>query len=252
LLCVYDLLTGGVTTRYCPGPSVSLVCGAMTSPTILDNIADRFDPGHTALLIIDMQQDFCVEGFGAHRAGRSLAAARTAIPQIARLLHAARASGVRVAHVGFCTLPDNASDSGPWLAQRRRSTYSSDSLCVAGTPGADFVDELSPAPGEWVVRKHRYSAFTGTDLDLLLRSAAVRAIVITGVSTNACVESTLRAAFELDYYIAVPPDAVGSWDRTLHEATLANVNHRFGLTPSVEELMGVWQTRATCRRGAGE
>jgi ureidoacrylate peracid hydrolase len=222
----------------------------MTSPTILDDLADRFDPGHTALLIIDMQKDFCVEGFGAHRAGRDLAAARTAIPHIARLLQAARTSGVRVAHVGFWTLPDNASDSGPWLAQRRRSTYSSDSLCIAGSEGAQFVDELAPAPGEWVVRKHRYSAFTGTDMDLLLRSAGVRSLVIAGVSTNACVESTLRAAFELDYYIAVPPDAVGSWDRRLHEATLANVDHRFGVTPSVDELAGIWRARATGRGGA--
>lgn len=212
-------------------------------PDILATLPDRFDAAHTALLVIDMQKDFCLEGFGAHRAGRDLAAAQRAIPVIAELLAAARQTGVRVAHVGFATLPDHASDSGPWLAQRRRSTYSSDTLCLAGTEGAAFVAQLAPAAGEWVVRKHRYSAFSGTDLDMLLRSAGIRSVVVTGVSTNACVESTLRAAFDLDYYVAVPPDATGSWDQALHEATLANVNHRFGVTPESRELAEIWRAR---------
>src|SRR5215217_8048470 len=146
------------------------------SPAILQSLADRFDAAHTALLIVDMQKDFCLEGFGAHRAGRDLGAARRALPSIAGLLAAARETGVRVAHVGFSTLADHASDSGPWLAQRRRATYSSDTLCIAGSEGAEFVPELAPAEGEWVVHKHRYSAFSGTDLDLLLRSAGIRAL----------------------------------------------------------------------------
>lgn len=212
------------------------------SPEILTDPAQRFAPAHTALLIIDMQKDFCLEGYGAFRAGRDISAAQEAALGIARLLGTARKAAVPVAHVGFWTLPGNLSDSGPWLAQRRRSTQSSDNLCIAGSEGAEFIDELAPADGEWVVRKHRYSAFTGTDLDLLLRSRRIRSLVVTGVSTNACVESTLRAAFELDYYICVPPDATGSWDRALHEATLANVNHRFGVTLTVDEIVDFWGT----------
>lgn len=214
------------------------------SPEILAEPQVRFDPAHTALVVIDMQKDFCLEGYGAHRAGRDISAAGTAIPGIARLLAAARRVGAPVAHVGFWTLPGHGSDSGPWLAQRRRSTFSAEDLCIADTEGAEFVDALAPRPGEWVVHKHRYSAFTGTDLDLLLRTRRIRSLVITGVSTNACVESTLRAGFELDYYICVPPDATGSWDRSLHEATLANVNHRFGLTLTVDEIVALWERPA--------
>ncbi|HYG26631.1 MAG TPA: isochorismatase family cysteine hydrolase [Caulobacteraceae bacterium] len=215
------------------------------SPEFLIDPARRFAPEHTALVIIDMQKDFCVEGYGAHRAGRDISAAKEATPGIARLLAASRESGVAVAHVAFWTLPDNRSDSGPWLAQRRRSTFSSDTLCMADTEGAEFIDELAPLEGEWVVRKHRYSAFTGTNLDLLLRTRRIRSLVVTGVSTNACVESTLRAGFELDYYICVPPDATGSWDRALHEATLANVNHRFGVTLGVDEIVAVWRAASS-------
>jgi ureidoacrylate peracid hydrolase len=213
---------------------------ALRPHDLLQNLADRFAPEHTALVIVDMQKDFCVEGFGAHRAGRDLAAAKRAAAGIERLLAAARQARMAVAHVGFWTLPDRLSDSGPWLAQRLRSTASSDLLCIADTEGAEFIDELAPRDGEWVVRKHRYSAFSGTDLDLLLRSRRIRSLVIAGVSTNACIESTLRAGFELDYFICVPPDATGSWDEALHNATLANVNHRFGVTLTVDELAAIW------------
>jgi nicotinamidase-related amidase len=214
------------------------------APDILAALEDRLAARHTALLIIDMQKDFCLSGYGAQRAGRDIGAAQTAIPAIAVMLAAARKSGVRVAHVGFSTLSGHRSDSGPWLAQRRRSTFSADDLCITGSEGAEFVDELAPAPGEWVVPKHRYSAFSGTDLDMLLRSRGIRTIIVTGVSTNACVESTLRAGFELDYYICVPPDCVGSWDRALHEATLANVNHRFGVTVPSADIQAIWEKTA--------
>jgi nicotinamidase-related amidase len=148
----------------------------MAVPEMLIEKGERFDPKHTALLIIDMQKDFCLEGFGAHKAGRDLSAAREAIPNINRLLSEARRLNMHIVHVGFWTLPDHASDSGPWLAQRRRSTASADNLCIAGTEGAEFVDELKPIEGETIVHKHRYSAFTGTNLDLLLRARNTRSL----------------------------------------------------------------------------
>lgn len=199
---------------------------------------------HTALLIVDMQKDFCTPGFGAEKAGRDLTMARSVIPAIAELLEGARRAGVLVGHVGFSTSPDHRSDSGSWLAQRRRATASSDSLCISGTEGEEFIDELAPLPNEYIFRKRRYSAFTGTDLDLILRARRIETVVVTGVSTNACVETTARAAFELGYYLAVPPDCCASWNRDLHEATLANVRHRFGITPTREEILRIWKQQA--------
>jgi ureidoacrylate peracid hydrolase len=211
-------------------------------PPMLLSMTERFAASRSALLIVDMQKDFCTPGFGAERLGRDVSAARAVIPQISALRQAARSAGALVIHVAFCTLASHASDSGAWLAQRRRSTASGDSLCIAGTPGFAFIDELTPEDGELVVEKHRYSAFTGTSLDMKLRANHIESLVITGVSTNACVESTARAACELDYYICVPPDAVGSWDRRLHEATLQNINHRFGVTLQTEEITSIWNS----------
>lgn len=211
-------------------------------PDILHGFAERFAPAHSALLIIDMQNDFCVDGYAASAAGRPLAAAQSIISPLARLLDAARDAGVLVCHVGFWTLPAHGSDSGPWLAQRRRSTYASDRIAIADTPGAAFIDALTPAEGELQIRKHRYSAFKGTNLDMLLRAHGVRSVVVTGVSTNVCVESTLREAFELGYYLCLPRDGCASWDNGLHEATLRNVEARFGLVSDIDGLCSVWRT----------
>lgn len=212
-------------------------------PPILEAMDERFAASRCALLIIDMQNDFCTPGFGADRLGRDLSAARAVIPEIVALRQAAQEAGALVVHVAFSTLPDHGSDSGPWLAQRRRSTASGDSLCIKGTPGFAFIDSLAPRDGELVVEKHRYSAFSRTDLDKRLRDHNIESLVITGVSTNACVESTARAACDLDYYVCVPPDAVGSWDARLHETTLQNINHRFGVTLPAGELVSIWNSR---------
>ena len=211
---------------------------------MLKDLAARVQPRHTALLIIDMQKDFCIEGFATSRAGRDLTATRGIIPALQELLTSARDAGVLVGHVGVWTLENHGSDSGPWLAQRRRSTYSSDKLCMEGSEGAEFIDELAPRADEIVIRKHRYSGFKGTDLDMLLRAHEIKTVITSGVSTNVCVESTLREAFELGYYVCVPRDAVASWDMNLHEATLRTVTHRFGLVASCEEIMAVWRAAA--------
>ena len=219
-------------------------------PEILGDLAARIAPRHAALLFIDMQKDFCLEGFGASAAGRDLNPTRAIIPALKGLLAAARQAGVMIGHVGFWTLPEHMSDSGPWLAQRRRSTYSSDKLCMQGSEGAEFIDELAPRAGELVIHKHRYSAFKGTDLDMLLRGRGIRTVVVAGVSTNVCVESTLREAFELDYYVCVPSDGTASWDSELGQATLETVNHRFGLVSSCDEIVTAWHAAAEAERGA--
>jgi ureidoacrylate peracid hydrolase len=193
------------------------------------------------LVIVDMQKDFCTPGFGAAQAGRDLAPTRAIIPALSMLLETARAAGVLVVHVGFWNLPDHLSNSGPWLAQRRRATFSSDSLAIADSEGSEFIEELSPQPGELVVHKHRYSAFKGTNLDMILNVRRIRSTVITGVSTNACVESTLRDSFELGYYVAIPRDGTASWSHPLYEATLQNVTHRFGLVTDTKSIAEIWR-----------
>jgi ureidoacrylate peracid hydrolase len=210
-------------------------------PTILPGLKERIAPSYAALLIIDMQKDFCIETMATAGTGRDLSRTKAIIPSLSRLLRSARDAGVLVVHIGFSTLPNHLSDSGPWLAQRRRSPYANESIAMEGSEGAEFIDELAPEAGEVTVRKHRYSGFAGTDLDLILRSREVRTCIVTGVSTNVCVESTFRGAFDLGYYVVVPRDATASWSLELGEAALANVTHRFGLVTCVDDIVGTWR-----------
>jgi nicotinamidase-related amidase len=209
-------------------------------PDILDSLAARLDPAHTALIIIDMQKDFCCDGFATSRAGRPLDAAQSIISTLVEFREAARQAGVLVVHVGFKTYLDHMSDSGPWLAQRRRSSYASDKIALSGDEGMEFIPELIPEKDELTIWKHRYSAFKGTDLDMLLRAHDIKTVVPCGVSTNVCVESTLRDAFEHSYYVCLAQDACASWDMDLHNATLKTANARFGLVLNVSEIAQVW------------
>jgi ureidoacrylate peracid hydrolase len=212
----------------------------MEVPEMLVELKDIIKPDHTALIIVDMQKDFCREGFRCWESGRDIRPAQKIIPTIRLILDGARRKNVFVIHVIFWTLCNHLSDSGPWLAQRRRSTYSSELVGMEGTEGAEVIEELAPVPEEVIVRKHRYSGFTGTDLDLVLRSNGIRSVIITGVSTNACVETTLRDAFELEYYVVLVEDCVASWSEKLHEATLENVRHRFGHVCTSNDILEIW------------
>ena len=214
-------------------------------PTILHDLRQCIAPRHTALLIVDMQKDFCLDGMVTARAGRDLSRTKAIIPRLVKLRDAARATGALVVHIGFWTLADHLSDGGPWLAARRRATYSSDTLTMENSEGAQFIDELAPMRGEVTIHKHRYSGFKGTDLDIILRAQEIRTCIITGVSTNVCVESTFRDAFEHGYYVAVPGDGTASWSKELGEATLQTLTHRFGIVTTVDEIVEAWHSETT-------
>lgn len=210
-------------------------------PVVLSTLAEKVEPDRAALVIVDMVNDFVdPAGKTATRAQRPLDHARSVIPTQQRLLAGARAGGVPVIHVQHTTLREHASDSGAWLDARSRATYSVEDVCLDGTWGQQIIDELKPDPAETVVRKYRYSAFAGTNLDLVLRSTGRETVICCGVSTNVCVEATAREAFSLDYYVVLPGDACASWDRRLHDAALESAGHRYATLCTTDELLALW------------
>lgn len=215
-------------------------------PLVRTTLEGKVAPAHTALLVIDMVNDFIdPKGKTATRANRPLDHARSVIPVQQELVAVARRVGVPVVFVQHTTLPDHHSDSGSWLDARSRATYSVEDICLDGTWGQQIIDELDPLHDELVVKKFRYSGFAGTNLDLVLRSTGRETVVCCGVSTNVCVEATAREAFSLDYYVVLPEDACASWDRSLHEATLASAGHRYGTVCTTADLIDLWQGPAS-------
>lgn len=213
-------------------------------PTVLTRLEDKVDPARAAILVIDMVNDFVdPRGKTAVRAKRPLDHARSVIPVQRRPIAGARAAGVPIIFIQHTTLADHASDSGPWLEARSRATYSVEDVCLDGTWGQRIIDELSVEPHDLVIKKYRYSGFAGTNLDLVLRSSGRETVICCGVSTNVCVEATAREAFSNDYYVVLPSDACASWDRELHEASLASAGHRYATVCTAQGLLDSWELK---------
>lgn len=203
--------------------------------------AERIRPGRTALLLIDLTNDFVhPEGKAATVGGRDVGPARRVLPVAAALADAARAAGVTVVHCLHTTLPGGGADSPVWRDARSRAAYSAPDICLDGTWGQAVADELAPRPGDHTVKKYRYGAFTGTNLELLLRSLGHDSVVCCGVSTNVCVDTTAREAFAREFYVTIAADACASWDMELHEAALRTADRRFALVASTGDIRAAW------------
>ncbi len=206
----------------------------------LKSPAERLAPRHTALLVIDMQNDFCAEGgYIEAVVGKNAAPCRAIAAPIMALAEAARAGGVPVIWVRA----DYRLEKLPASMAARFAAQGNGRICCApGTWGAAFHD-VAPAPGETVVDKHSYSAFIGTDLELRLHLRGIRTLVFAGVQTNVCVETSLRDAYSLGFHVAVAADCVASHTAELHEATLKNVRFLFGDVLSGREIAALWPAR---------
>jgi ureidoacrylate peracid hydrolase len=194
-------------------------------------------PDGTAVLVIDMQQDFCDRSGALAARGANLDAIRGIIQPLATFLSQARRTGVRIVHVQTIRHPEDISPPLHALWQRLGVTRPA---CVAATSGVEIVPELRPQTGDPVVTKTRYSAFVGTNLETLLRNLGITTIVPTGVATNVCVESTWRHGFMLDFFVVVPEDLVASSDNGAHVAALENLTRYFGQTSQSEHLLAKW------------
>jgi ureidoacrylate peracid hydrolase len=209
--------------------------------TILSSLAEKVAPDHTALLLIDMVNDFAhPKGKAAVQGNRPLDHIRSIIPTLQALLDGARTAGVLVVHVQHTTLPGAASDSDVWLEARRRAKYSAVDVCIEGTWGHESIDELRPVGGEPEVPKYRYGGFEGTNLARVLRSAEVKTVICCGASTNVCVEATAREAFARELYVVLPADGCASWSRPLHEASLESAANRYATICNAEDILTIW------------
>ena len=205
---------------------------------LLTDLSEVIEPAHTALLAIDVQNDFCAPGGHTEaRLGRDVAACQAVVEPIEGLAAAARRAGVPV--VWIKADYDRAYLSPP-IHARQVARGMEKAYCVSGTWGAGFY-RVSPSDGDLVIEKHRHSAFAGTELDQMLRDRGIRTVAVAGVQTHVCVESTLRDASARGYYVVVPRDCVGSYDRDLHDKTLRCVEMHFGEVVESADLVARWR-----------
>ena len=212
-------------------------------PTVMRTLEEQVDPKHAALVIIDVQNDFVhPEGIYAKQAGE-LWQTYELIPRMLEnlppLLRAARRANCLVVFVRGIYDPKYTSEPFAFILEQKE-LYGE--LCCSGTFGADFYGDIRPAesPREFVVTKHNYSAFWGTDLDTILRSNGVKTVVMTGTASSGCVESTTRDAFFNDYYTVTVEDCCAERRESHHKVFLDKMAASCGYVVNSKDLIDTW------------
>jgi nicotinamidase-related amidase len=212
------------------------------------------EPRSTALLLVDIQYYHTHRDFGIAKIFEqqfpALAAAyfdrieRTVIPANQRLLKFFRSHGLRVI---FITVGPNLADGSDMFARRRRrdearrrATGAANTFFV-GSPEHRVRDEVAPLPGELVLNKNSIGAFNSTALDQMLRNFGVESLVLTGVATNACVETTARDAADRGYNCILAEDGCATMDEPSHIATLLSFGRLFGKVSTADETIALLQ-----------
>src|SRR5713226_3299347 len=193
-----------------------------------------FDPAEAALLIIDMQRDFLEPGGFGESLGNDVGLLRCTIAPTRRLLAAARASGLTVIHTREGHRPDLA-DLAPAKKVRGKPSLAIGDvgamgrLLVRGEPGHDIIPELYPAAGEPVIDKPGKGAFYATDLELMLKNRGIDTLLVCGVTTEVCVNTTVREANDRGYRCIVLADCCASYFPEFHKIGLAMIKAQGGI-----------------------
>jgi ureidoacrylate peracid hydrolase len=213
------------------------------------------DTRETAVLVVDMQNDFGAEGGMFHRAGIDISPIRAAVEPIATVLDSARKEGIKIVYLKMAFRPD-LSDAGPpgspnrdrhtmlGVGQRVPAPDGSDArVLIRDQWGTQVIPELAPEPADLRVYKHRFSGFYQTELDATLRQHGIRYLIVTGCTTSICVESTIRDAMFRDYSCILLADCCAEpighqFSRSNHEASLLVVETLLGWVSHSEALTG--------------
>jgi nicotinamidase-related amidase len=196
--------------------------------------AFAFDPARTALLVIDMQRDFVEPGGFGETLGNDVSLLRAVIPPLRRVLAATRTAGVSVIHTREGHRPDLSDCPLAKLNRGSPSLRIGDAgprgrILIRGEYGHDIVDELAPVDGEVVIDKPGKGSFYATDLDHRLRAAGITSLIVTGVTTEVCVHTTVREANDRGYECLVLSDCVGSYFPEFQQAGLAMIAAQGGI-----------------------
>jgi len=207
----------------------------------MSDLPFRYDPAHTALVIVDVQNDFCSpQGSLATLTGADVSAAVEMAPRLVRLIDSARAAKLPVIFIQ--TIHDETNDTPQWLNRHvgePDGTKRGGITCRTGSWGAEFY-EVAPQPGEIVVNKYRYSAFAGTNLEIVLTTLGIHSLLFTGVATEVCVESSLRDGLFAEYYVSLVEDCAATYSQEAHEASVRGIAKNFGTVVTSDYLTGLW------------
>lgn len=210
---------------------------------ILETLEEQTAPEHTALLVIDPQNDFLApDGAVVQLMGYDPARVQAAVAPLNHLIQKARDRRIRIVWTQSFIDPARARanyKARGFLQDARRRNLD---LVVEGSIGSDWYSGMiQPLPDEMIIRKYHYDAFSDTSLDLLLRSTGIKTLLLTGFMANVCVETAARRAYILGYYVVVVSDCTEAATQAEYESTLHNIGTYFGKSAASEEVLSLWE-----------
>ncbi|WP_435171945.1 cysteine hydrolase family protein [Paenibacillus glycanilyticus] len=205
----------------------------------MDKLKQRLNRKNTAVIVVDVQNDYCHPDGAIAKTGIDVSAAGKMIPDLQALLESARKHGIPV--IFLQTNHEKATDSEVWVSRFEDGV---NPICHTGSWGAEFFN-VSPTENDIIVKKHRYSGFIHTRLESVLQTLKIETLVMTGVSTNLCVESTARDGFMKDYHIILMKDACAAFSQEEHDMTVKTVDTYFGMAATTKDVINYWQHHAT-------
>jgi nicotinamidase-related amidase len=218
------------------------------SQKLLQTLEEVADPSHSALIVIDPQHDFCSEkGAMAQRFGFDMKEIKEAVGHLNRFIETCRKTGVPVIWVR-----EIMADTKLHPNARAHWHFGDDIWIIPeGKKGSEWYEGMiAPKPGEPVVTKWMYDGFEDTDLHLLLQSRGIKTLLMTGFTTNVCVETTARHGFVKGYYIVLVTDCTGAPTPAEYESGVFNMKTYFGQGASSQELADLWAPRSSLSRAS--